>query len=52
MGSAHLLGIMGLLLDGIAPQAQDRLRALMAAAGAVHIAARHIHGLDLPRTRT
>lgn len=52
VGSAHLIGIMGLLLDDIAPQAQDQLRALKAAAGAVHIAARQIHGLDLPRKRT
>lgn len=51
IGSAHLLGILGLVLDDIAPQAQDHLRGLNAAAGAVHIAARQIHGLDLPRRR-
>lgn len=49
IGSAHLLGIVGLVLNDVAPQAQDHLVALKRAAGAVHRAAREIHGLDLPR---
>lgn len=51
LGSAHLIGIMGLLFNDVSEQAQDHRRALMAAAHGVHIAARQIHGLDLPRDR-
>jgi len=48
IGSAHLIGVMGLMLDDVSSPAQDQLRALRAAALAVHIAARRIHGLDVP----
>lgn len=48
LGSAHLLGLMGLMLDNVSPAAQRQFHALKAAATAVHLAAQQVHGLDLP----
>lgn len=46
LGSTHLLGLMGLMLDNVSPAAQRQLLALRSAAVAVHLAAQQIHGLD------
>ena len=45
-GGGYLLGTMDVLFNDVAPPAQRRFRALREAAGAVHYAAREIHGLD------
>lgn len=47
LGSAHSLAIMGLLLNDVSPAAQENIVKLKAAAYAVHLSARRIHGLGL-----
>jgi hypothetical protein len=47
-GSAHCVSIAGLMLNDLSPAAKKNVAKLRAAAHAVHLAARRIHGLDVP----
>lgn len=47
-GGGYLIGTMTVLFNDVSPVAQQHYRELRAAATAVHLAAREIHGLDLP----
>lgn len=48
LGSAHCVSITGLMLNDLSPAAKANVARLRAAAHAVHLAARRIHGLDVP----
>lgn len=47
LGSAHCVSIAGLMLNDLSPAAKVNVTKLKAAAHAVHLAARRIHGLDV-----
>jgi len=48
LGSAHLVSTMGLMLNDLSPAAKANVLPVRGAAVAVHLAARRIHGLDVP----
>jgi hypothetical protein len=51
LASAHLVSTMGLMLNDLSHTARANIVPLRGAAVAVHLAARRIHGLDVPAGR-
>ncbi len=48
LGSAHCVSITGPMLNDLSPASKGNVTKLRAAVYAVHLAARRIHGLDVP----